>query len=67
MKKIAVILLIAGAGLLLYSFSFIGDERAADVGPIEINDEPYGKWQPLTGTVLLIAGIVTFYMAARKR
>jgi hypothetical protein len=67
MKILAIILFVVGVAFLIYAYAGIANEHNADVSPNEIDEDPGGgKWQSGAGLALIIAGIVIYYVNARK-
>ena len=61
MKTLGIILIVIGGIMTVFTgFNIITKEKVVDVGPIEINREEKTPvyWSPVTGAILLVAGIV---------
>ncbi|MBL7841243.1 MAG: hypothetical protein E6Q96_08045 [Cyclobacteriaceae bacterium] len=69
MKTLGIILIVVGAIMTVFTgFNVITKKEVADLGPIEINKEEKTPiyWSPVTGGILLVAGIV-IVLVSRKR
>jgi UDP-N-acetylmuramyl pentapeptide phosphotransferase/UDP-N-acetylglucosamine-1-phosphate transferase len=69
MKNLGIVLIVIGIVLMLFTgFTFVTKKNVADIGPIEINKEQRHSvpWSPITGGVLLIAGVV-LVVSGKKR
>jgi hypothetical protein len=69
MRNIGIILIVLGVVLMLFTgFTYVTKKNVADIGPIEINKEERHSvpWSPITGGVLLIAGIVLVVSGKKK-
>lgn len=61
MKTLGIILIVIGGIMTVFTgFNIITKEEVVDVGPIEINKEEKTPiyWSPITGAILLVAGVV---------
>ena len=61
MKTLGILLIVIGGIMTVFTgFNVITKEEVADVGPIEINktEKKPVYWSPVTGAILLVAGIV---------
>lgn len=68
MKTLAIILIVVGGIMTVFTgFNLITKEEVADIGPIEINktEKTPVYWSPVTGAILLVAGIIV--LATTKR
>lgn len=68
MKTLAIILIILGGLMTVFTgFNLVTKKEVADIGPVEINKEEKTPiyWSPITGGILLVAGIVI--MVSSKR
>lgn len=68
MRTVAIILIIVGAIMTVFTgFNLVTEKKVADVGPIEINktEKTPIYWSPVTGAVLLVAGIIVLATAKR--
>lgn len=69
MKILGIILLVVGGLMTVFTgFNIITKKEVVDIGPIEINKEEKTPvyWSPVTGGVLVVAGIVVLLVARRK-
>ncbi|MBL7834712.1 MAG: hypothetical protein JNK18_12205 [Cyclobacteriaceae bacterium] len=69
MKTFGIILIVVGAIMTVFTgFNVITKKEVADLGPIEINKEEKTPiyWSPITGGIILVAGIV-IVLVSRKR
>ncbi|HMV11100.1 MAG TPA: hypothetical protein PK325_19095 [Cyclobacteriaceae bacterium] len=69
MKTLGIILIVVGAIMTVFTgFNVITKKEVADLGPIEINKEEKTPiyWSPVTGGIILVAGIV-IVLVSRKR
>jgi uncharacterized membrane protein YdcZ (DUF606 family) len=61
MRTIAIVLIIVGALMMVYTgFTYITEKNVVDIGPLEINKEEKHpvRWSPIVGALLLLGGIV---------
>ena len=68
MKNLGILLIVIGGIMTLFTgFNVITKKEVADVGPIEINktEKTPIYWSPITGAIILVAGIVI--MATSRR
>jgi drug/metabolite transporter (DMT)-like permease len=68
MKTLGIILIVIGAIMTAFTgFNLITEEEVADVGPIEINktEKTPIYWSPITGVILLVAGVVILATSRR--
>ncbi|HMG92170.1 MAG TPA: hypothetical protein VK589_19070 [Chryseolinea sp.] len=69
MKNLGIVLLIVGAIMMVFTgFNIVTKKKVVDLGPVEINKEEKTPiyWSPITGGILLAAGIVVMVAAKRK-
>ena len=69
MKTLGIILLIIGAIMMVFTgFNIVTKEKVVDLGPLEINKEEKTPvyWSPVTGGVLMAAGILVLVVGKRK-
>jgi hypothetical protein len=69
MKALGIILLIVGAIMMVFTgFNIVTKEKVVDLGPLEINKEEKTPvyWSPVTGGVLMAAGILVLVVGKRK-
>jgi hypothetical protein len=68
MKTLAIALIIIGGLMTVFTgFNLVTKKEVADIGPIEINktEKTPIYWSPITGAILLVAGIII--MVSSKR
>jgi drug/metabolite transporter (DMT)-like permease len=61
MKTLGILLIVIGGIMTVFTgFNIITQEEVVDVGPVEINKEEKTPvyWSPITGAILLVAGVV---------
>jgi hypothetical protein len=61
MKTLGILLIVIGGIMTVFTgFNIITREEVVDVGPLEINKEEKTPiyWSPVTGAILLVAGVV---------
>lgn len=64
-KKIALILIIIGLGMIAYTgFNYVTTEKVVDLGPITINQDKnhFVEWSPVIGVILLAGGILALVL-----
>lgn len=69
MKKIAVIIMIIGLGLTIFTaITFFTKEKVVEIGKIEITrDKPHHlDWYPLIGIVVMWPGGVIYWLVPKK-
>ncbi len=69
MKTLGIVLLIIGAIMMVFTgFNIVTKEKVVDLGPLEINKEEKTPiyWSPVTGGVLMAAGILVLVVGKRK-
>ena len=69
MKTLAIVLMVIGGIMMIFTgFNIITKKKVVDLGPVEINKEEKTPvyWSPVTGGVLLAAGILVFVVGKRK-
>ncbi|RAW02731.1 hypothetical protein [Pseudochryseolinea flava] len=69
MKTIGIVLIVLGGIMTVFTgFNIITKKEVADIGPIEINKEEKTPiyWSPITGAILLVAGIIVVLSARKK-
>jgi len=69
MKTLGIVLLVIGGIMMIFTgFNIVTKEKVVDLGPIEINKEEKTPvyWSPVTGGVLLAAGILVLVIGKRK-
>ena len=68
MKTLAIILIVLGGIMTVFTgFNLVTKKEVADVGPIEINktEKTPIYWSPVTGAILLIAGVIIMVSSRR--
>lgn len=68
MKTLAILLIVVGGIMTVFTgFNLVTKKEVADIGPIEINktEKTPVYWSPVTGAILLVAGIIV--LATTKR
>jgi hypothetical protein len=68
MRTLAILLIVIGGIMTVFTgFNLVTKKEVADIGPIEINktEKTPIYWSPVTGAILLIAGILV--MVSTKR
>lgn len=69
MKNLAIILIILGAIMTTVTgFSFVTKKKVVDLGAVEINktEKTPVYWSPITGGIILLAGVVLLVAAKKK-
>ena len=69
MKTLAIVLLVIGGIMMVFTgFNIVTKKKVVDLGPVEINKEEKTPiyWSPVTGGILLAAGIVVLVASKRK-
>jgi LPXTG-motif cell wall-anchored protein len=69
MRKIGIIIIIIGLGLILFSaFTFFSKEKVVDIGKLEItSDKPHHlNWSPLIGIAIMGIGGVFLWRSYKK-
>lgn len=69
MKAIGIVVLVIGILMTVFTgFNLITKEEVVDVGPVEINKEKKTPiyWSPITGGVLIVAGIVIMVVGQKR-
>ncbi len=68
MKNLGILLIVIGGIMTAFTgFNIITKEKVVDVGPIEINktEKTPIYWSPITGVIILVAGIVILVTSKR--
>jgi uncharacterized membrane protein YdcZ (DUF606 family) len=68
MKTLAILLIVIGGIMTVFTgFNLVTKKEVADIGPIEVTktEKTPIYWSPITGAILLIAGILV--MVSTKR
>lgn len=69
MRTLAILLIIIGGLMTVFTgFNLVTKKEVADVGPIEINktEKTPVYWSPVTGAILLVAGIIVLVSTKRR-
>ncbi|MFD1000755.1 hypothetical protein ACFQ21_15620 [Ohtaekwangia kribbensis] len=69
MKAIGVVVLVIGILMTVFTgFNLVTKKKVVDVGPLEINKEEKTPiyWSPVTGGILIVAGIVIMVLGQRR-
>lgn len=69
MKAIGIVVLVIGILMTVFTgFNLVTKEKVVDVGPVEINKEEKTPiyWSPVTGGILIVAGIVIMVLGQRR-
>lgn len=69
MKTFGIILIVIGAIMTVFTgFNVITKKEVADIGPLEINKEEKTPiyWSPITGIVILAAGVMIVLVNRKK-
>lgn len=68
MKTIAIILIIIGAAMLIWTgFTYTKREKVIDAGPLHVSadKEHTVSWPPYAGGILLIGGLVLLFTSRK--
>jgi hypothetical protein len=69
MKTLAIVLMVVGGIMMVFTgFNIVTKKKVVDLGKVEINKEEKTPiyWSPITGGVLLAAGILVLVAGKRK-
>ena len=69
MKTLGIALLVIGAIMTVFTgFNIVTKEKVVDLGKVEINKEEKTPiyWSPVTGGILLAAGVIVLVAGKRK-
>lgn len=69
MKAIGIVVLVIGILMTVFTgFNLVTKKKVVDVGPIEINKEEKTPiyWSPVTGGILIVAGIVIMVVGQKR-
>ena len=69
MKTLAIALLVIGGIMMVFTgFNIVTKKKVVDLGKVEINKEEKTPiyWSPVTGGILLAAGIIVLVAGKRK-
>ena len=68
MRTLAIFLIVIGGIMTIFTgFNLVSKKKVADIGPVEITktERTPVYWSPVTGAILLVAGIIV--LATSKR
>ncbi len=69
MRTLAIFLIVVGGIMTVFTgFNLVTKKEVADIGPIEINktEKTPIYWSPVTGAILLVAGIIVLVASKRN-
>lgn len=69
MKTLGIILIVLGGIMTIFTgFNVITKKEVVDLGAVEINKEEKTPiyWSPVTGGIILVAGIIILLVSRRK-
>jgi len=69
MKTLAIALLVIGGIMMVFTgFNIVTKKKVVDLGKVEINKEEKTPvyWSPITGGILLAAGVIVLVASKRK-
>jgi len=69
MKTLGIILLVIGGIMMVFTgFNIVTKKKVVDLGKVEINKEEKTPiyWSPITGGILLAAGVLVLVAGKRK-
>ena len=69
MKTLGIALLVLGLVMTVFTgFNVVTKKKVVDLGPVEINKEERTPvyWSPITGGILLVAGVIILVAGKRK-
>ncbi len=69
MKKIAIIIILAGLGLTIFTaVTFFTKEKIVDIGELKItaNKSHHFNWSPLVGIGVMAIGGLVFWQSSKK-
>jgi hypothetical protein len=70
MRTVGMILLLVGIVMTVFTgFTLITKDEVVDLGSVEINKEEKTPiyWSPITGAVLMAAGVVILLVGGKKK
>lgn len=70
MKSLGIVVLVIGIIMTSFTgFNIITKKKVVDLGAVEINKEEKTPiyWSPITGGILIVAGVVIMLAGSRKR
>jgi hypothetical protein len=69
MRTLAILLIVIGGIMTVFTgFNLVTKKEVADIGPVEINktEKTPIYWSPVTGAIILIAGIIVLATSKRR-
>jgi len=69
MKNLGIVLLALGIIMTIFTgFTFVTKKKVVDLGPVEVNKEEKTPiyWSPITGGILMAAGVIILVVSKRK-
>lgn len=69
MKTLGIALIVIGSIMTIFTgFNLITSEKVVDLGSVEINARKKTPiyWSPITGGVIVLAGVLLFFTSRRK-
>ncbi|HEY9004526.1 hypothetical protein [Ohtaekwangia sp.] len=69
MKTLGIVVLALGIIMTVFTgFNIITKKKVVDVGPLEVNKEEKTPvyWSPVTGGVLIVAGVLILVVGQRR-
>ncbi|HEY9048822.1 MAG TPA: hypothetical protein VIN08_23125 [Ohtaekwangia sp.] len=69
MKTLGIVVLALGIIMTVFTgFNIVTKKKVVDIGPLEVNKEEKTPvyWSPITGGVLIVAGVLILVAGQRK-
>lgn len=69
MKAIGIVVLVIGILMTVFTgFNLVTKKEVVDIGPLEVNKEEKTPiyWSPVTGGILIVAGIVILVIGQKR-
>jgi UDP-N-acetylmuramyl pentapeptide phosphotransferase/UDP-N-acetylglucosamine-1-phosphate transferase len=69
MKAIGIVVLVIGILMTVFTgFNLVTKKEVVDIGPLEVNKEEKTPiyWSPVTGGILIVAGIVIMVIGQKR-
>jgi hypothetical protein len=69
MKNLGIVVLVIGIIMTVFTgFNIVTKKKVVDLGPVEINKEEKTPiyWSPITGGILIAAGVIIMVVGKRK-
>lgn len=69
MKAIGIVVLVIGILMTVFTgFNLVTKKKVVDIGPLEVNKEEKTPiyWSPVTGGILIVAGIVIMVIGQKR-